>query len=130
MARAARITGSVAEAGGTLLSIFGSFMSGVQIGQGINEFSEGKAGAGTTDVAAGGANLGVNLALTAAATTGTIGAGAALTLGLVAGGGITVAAASGHAAANNEPTPIDVMDKAYGTHFGNIYLWIRGDYSN
>ena len=40
-----------------------------------------------------------------------------------------VASESVHAAINHEPTPIDVMDKAYGTHFGNIYGWVTGVYS-
>jgi RHS repeat-associated protein len=30
---------------------------------------------------------------------------------------------------NDEPTPIDVADKFYGTHFGDIAGWVAGDYA-
>jgi RHS repeat-associated protein len=33
------------------------------------------------------------------------------------------------AAVKGEPTPIDVADKFYGTHFGDIYGWVTGQYA-
>jgi RHS repeat-associated protein len=129
LAATGRVAGQALRVAGAGLAVLGSAASGVQIGGGINQIAEGHVASGTTDIAAGGAGLGVNLALTAAVGAGTIGAGAAAVVGGIAGGGIMVATGSVHAAINNEPTPIDVMDKAYGTHFGNIYGWVTGAYS-
>ena len=55
---------------------------------------------------------------------------------VVVGGAVVAAVGSGFlvcltasAAADGEKTPIDIADKYYGTHFGDVKGWIQGQYS-
>jgi hypothetical protein len=68
-------------------------------------------------------------------------AGAAVEAGIpaaelvVVGGAVIAAVGSGvlvcataSAAADGEETPIDIADKYYGTHFSDVFGWLRGQY--
>jgi len=123
----ARLTG-IARNAGAILGLLGPLFSGLQIGHGVNQLVAGAKASGATDIATGGAGLGVDIALASAAAAGTVTAFSAAVLGAVAGGGIMAAAGSAHAAIEGEPSPIDVMDKAYDTHFGDMVPWVTGTY--
>jgi hypothetical protein len=63
------------------------------------------------------------------------GAGGAVGEVVVVGGAVVAAVGSGvlvcltaRAAANGEKTPIDIADRYYGTHFGDIKGWVHGQY--
>ncbi|WNG24114.1 hypothetical protein F0U62_08820 [Cystobacter fuscus] len=63
------------------------------------------------------------------------GAGGAVGEAVVVGGAVVAVVGSGflvcltaRAAADGEKTPIDVADKYYGTHFGDVKGWIQGQY--
>jgi hypothetical protein len=47
---------------------------------------------------------------------------------VLAGVSVGIAAVTVDAAIKGEDTPLDVADKFYGTHFGDIYGWVKGDY--
>ena len=80
--------------------------------------------------AAGGTLSSVGSTLMAEVSAGPVAAGAVTGVAVVGAVGATVLAGETvRAAVAGEDTPIDVMDKAYGTHFGDIYGWIKGDYS-
>lgn len=67
-----------------------------------------------------------------ASTGEAVGAGKALVAcgAIVAAvGSIVLLGATVRATMKGEETPIDVADKFYGTHFGDIGKWIQGDYS-
>ena len=55
----------------------------------------------------------------------------AVTVGafVAAAGSVALVGTSAYAAAKGREDPIDVADKFYGTHFGNIYGWVTGVYS-
>ncbi|MFL5347447.1 MAG: hypothetical protein ACJ8AT_21895, partial [Hyalangium sp.] len=63
------------------------------------------------------------------------GTGAAAGEALVTGGAVVAAAGSvlllcftAKAVVAGEQTPIDIADKFYGTHFGDVSEWVRGRY--
>jgi hypothetical protein len=139
--------GEVAEAGHTALEGLGKVASvaeagkaGWEIGTGLDEaVVQGHKAEGATKIVAGGASLGVTIAEVAAAASETAaaastGAAAVATAGVAAagvaaGGSILLAKETAEAAIKGEETPIDVADKFYGTHFGDIAGWVKGDYS-
>ncbi len=49
---------------------------------------------------------------------------------LVAIASVGLAAETARAAIKGEETPIDVADKFYGTHFGDIAGWVSGAYAH
>jgi hypothetical protein len=64
------------------------------------------------------------------------GAGVAAGEVVVVGGAVVAAVGSGllvcltaSAAANGEKTPIDIADRYYGTHLGDVKGWVQGQYS-
>jgi hypothetical protein len=64
-----------------------------------------------------------------------VGAGGAAGEVVVVGGAVVAAVGSGllvcltaSAAAQGEKTPIDIADKYYGTHFGDVKGWVQGGY--
>jgi RHS repeat-associated protein len=64
---------------------------------------------------------------------GSAGAGTAIVTGaavVAAAGSVALLGATIHSAASGEPTPIDVADKFYGTHFGDIVGWVQGRYAS
>ena len=87
----------------------------------------GTAAARTVASAAGSAwsVLTAEVAAGTAATAAVTGAAILAAVGSVALAGETI-----HAAATGQETPIDVADKFYGTHFGHISGWLRGEYSH
>ena len=117
-------------------AVAGSFMGGYQVGTGINQIVEGNKALGAVDIAEGGANLGLTIGTAAALKSGALVAeagaaagGLALAAGVAAGVSVGLAAETARAAIKGEETPIDVADKFYGTHFGDIYGWVTGAYS-
>lgn len=119
------------------LAVLGALTGGIQVGSGINKIIEGKAVNGAIDVGEGSANLGLSIGTAVAVkagvlttetglAAGTLTAGA----GLAAAGSVMLLAETARAASMGEDTPIDVADKFYGTHFGDIYGWVKGDYSH
>jgi hypothetical protein len=120
------------------LAVAGALAGGVQVGSGVNKmlFEDGHAAEGAVDVAEGSANLGMSIGTMAAVKSGALVAeggiaagGVALFAGVAAGAAVMLAAETARAAINGEETPVDVADKFYGTHFGNVVGWIAGDYS-
>jgi hypothetical protein len=116
--------------------IGGSFLGGYQVGQGINQIIEGEKALGAIDIAEGSANLGLTIGTAAALKSGALVAeagaaagGLALAAGVAAGASVGLAAETARAAIKGEETPIDVADKFYGMHFGDIYGWVTGAYS-
>lgn len=119
-----------------ILAAVGSFAGGVQIGTGINQMSEGKTAEGAINIGEGTANLGLSIGTMAFIKSGAliaeggIAAGSLATAaGLAAGGSVILVAETVRAAVQGAETPIDVADKYYGTHFGDIYGWVTGAYS-
>jgi len=114
------------------LSILGAAAGGVQVGGGVNKMIEGKAAEGAIDVGEGSVNLGLSIGTAIAAKSGALvveGGIAAGSLGVAAGvaAGVSVgiAAETARAGIKGEQTPIDVMDKAYGTGFGDTHRWFQ-----
>jgi hypothetical protein len=70
----------------------------------------------------------LTIAATQALGAGTVTAGAIFWPATLAGGSIWLLSSTIHAALEGRDTPIDVLDKKIGTHFGNIVGWISGDY--
>jgi RHS repeat-associated protein len=126
------LSGAKSMAGGTL-AVAGSALGGWQVGSGINAVIEGRTGEGAVDIAEGGANLAMSLGGAYAVKTGAlvVGGGSVLATaaGAAAGVSVALAAETVRAAMKGEPTPVDVADAFYGTHFGDIAGWVRGDYS-
>jgi hypothetical protein len=79
------------------------------------------------------ARFGISQAGRLAAGAGRALAAVASPLGLVTALAVVsvgLAAESTRAAIKGEDTPVDVADKFYGTHFGDIYGWVTGAYAN
>ena len=51
-------------------------------------------------------------------------------VGVALVGSLVLVGVTIHSAASGEPTPIDIADKFYGTHFGDIVGWVVGRYSS
>jgi hypothetical protein len=100
----------------------------VQIGSGVRQFAEGERALGAIDVAEGSASLGMTLSTSAAVKAGAIAAGSGAAASIAAGGSVALVAETARAAVRGEPTPIDVADRFYGTHFGDIHGWVTGAY--
>ena len=118
------------------LAVVGALTGGIQVGGGINKIIEGKAADGAIDVGEGSANLGLSIGTAVAVKAGVLTAETGLAAGtltagagLAAAGSVVLLAETARAASKGEETPIDVADKFYGTHFGDIYGWVSGDYS-
>jgi RHS repeat-associated protein len=131
-----RVSGRVLEGIGKFAAVFGSLLGGVQVGTGIDMMINGKVGEGAVNVGEGSANLGLSIGTTAAVKAGVLTTEAGLAAGVVttgaglaAAGSIFLVAETARAAIKGEETPIDIADKFYGTHFGNIYGWVTGAYS-
>ena len=126
------LNGAKTVAGGTL-AVAGSAVGGWQVGSGINAVIEGRTGEGAVDIVEGGSNLAMNIGGAYAVKTGAIvvggGSAMATAAGVAAGASVALAAETVRAAMKGEPTPVDVADKFYGTHFGDIAGWVRGDYA-
>jgi RHS repeat-associated protein len=124
------VAGKVVQVGG---GIVGSAAGGWQVGTGINQLAEGKTAEGAISVTEGSVNLGMTIGVPALMKAGVVVAGgsaAAVTgVTLVATASVGLAAETARAAVKGEETPIDVADKFYGTHFGDIYGWVTGAYS-
>jgi len=124
------VAGKALEVGGGVL---GSATGGWQVGTGIDQLAQGKTGEGTVNVAEGGVNLGMTIGVPALVKSGAIVAGggaiAVTAVTLVATASVGLAAETARAAVKGEETPLDVADKFYGTHFGDIYGWASGKYS-
>ena len=130
--RAVAVGNTVIEGGAKALAVAGAALGGYQVGTGIDQIANGKVGLGLVDVGEGGANLALSIGTAHAVKTGAIlaetGAAAAtvtLAAGVAAGVSIGIAAETARAAVKGEATPVDVMDKAYGTGFGDIHGWIQ-----
>ena len=126
----------VAKGLGVAGAVVGSAVGGYQVGKGINKMFEGKAGEGAVDVGEGTANLGLTIGVAVAlkakvvvVEAGAAAGGVAALAGIAAAGSVTLAAETARAAVRGEETPLEVADKFYGTHFGNIYGWVTGAYS-
>jgi hypothetical protein len=127
LAAQARAMGAAAIGGlGKAASVVGAAGAGWQTGKGIEGLIEGRGGAGI-DLAEGAANLGLSVgapwavhtgALTA--ETGAAAGGTALLAGLAAGGSVALAAETARAAREGRDTPVDIADKYYGTHLGDL----------
>lgn len=126
------LSGAKSAVGGTL-AVAGSALGGWQVGSGVNAVIEGRTGEGAVDIAEGGANLAMSIGGAYAVKTGAIvvggGSAMATAAGVAAGASVALAAETVRAAMKGEPTPIDVADQFYGTHFGDIAGWVRGDYA-
>jgi RHS repeat-associated protein len=124
------VAGKAIEVGGGIL---GAATGGWQTGTGIDEITQGKTKLGAVDLGEGTANLAMTIGVPALVKTGTIAAGAgaaAVTVAtLAATASVGLAAETARAAIKGQETPIDVADKFYGTHFGDIYGWVTGAYS-
>jgi hypothetical protein len=118
------------------LAVAGSGLSGYQVGTGIDKMLDPRTRAdGAVDVGQGTANLALSIGVpidvkTGAIVTeaGTLVGATATAAGLAAGVSVGLAAETVRAAVRGQDTPIDVMDKAYGTHLGDIYEWVNGVY--
>jgi hypothetical protein len=118
------------------LGVIGAGLGGYKVGTGIDELVQGKTAEGAINVSEGSAELGLSIGTAIAVKKGVLIAeggitagGTAVAAGLAAGFSVLLAAESARAAVRGEETPIDVMDKAYGTHFGDIAGWVSGKYS-
>lgn len=132
-----RVQGRSLEMLGKGAAVVGAFLGGYQVGSGLNQMIEGHLALGAIDVVEGSANLGLSIGTTAAVKSGVLvaEAGAAagtltVAAGAAAAASVALAAETARAAVKGEPTPIDVADKYYGTHFGDIAGWVAGRYSN
>jgi RHS repeat-associated protein len=131
------VAGQVLRGLGTIAAVGGSLAGGMQVGTGVDKMLNGKVGEGAVDVGEGSANLGLSIGTTAAVKAGVITteaglAAGALTVGagLAAAGSVLLVAETARAAVKGGETPIDIADKFYGTHFGDIYGWVTGAYSS
>jgi RHS repeat-associated protein len=136
LGKVARVGGKALEVGGKALSVTGSAASGYKVGTGLNQIAEGKKALGAVNVGEGTANLGLSIGTALAVKSGAVvaeagiaAAGVALLAGAAAATSIVIAAETARAAVKGEETPIDIADKFYGTHFGDIYGWVTGAYS-
>jgi hypothetical protein len=118
------------------LNVADAALGGIQVGTGLDQIVQGNVGLGAVDVAEGSANLGLSIGTTAAVKSGALVAeggiaagGVALAASIAAAASVGLAAETARAAVKGEETPLDVMDKAYGTHFGDIGGWISGRYA-
>jgi hypothetical protein len=121
---------------GVVGALVGSAVGGYQVGTGINKMIEGKTDEGAVDVGEGTANLGLTIGVAVAVKAkvilveaGAAAGGVAALAGVAAAGSVMLAAETARTAVKGEETPIDVADKFYGTHFGDIAGWISGEYS-
>jgi hypothetical protein len=128
----ASVTGKLLSAGakaakvvGKILAVEGALVGGAQVGGGINKIAGGDVLGGAIDIAEGASDLGLSIATEAGLAAG----GLATAAGLAAAGGIGLAAETARAASNGQLTPIDVADRFYGTHSGDIAGWMSGAYS-
>ncbi|MBN2319927.1 MAG: RHS repeat-associated core domain-containing protein [Acidobacteria bacterium] len=80
--------------------------------------------------ATGSALSSVCSALTAEVATGPVATAGVTGAAIVAAAGsVVLAEESVRAAVTGQDTPIDVADKYFGTHFGDMYGWVTGAYS-
>jgi RHS repeat-associated protein len=130
LSKALKVAGQVVEVGGGVL---GSATGGWQVGTGLDELAHGKTGEGVINVAEGSVNLGMTIGVPALVKSGAViaggGAVAVTVVTLAATASVGLAAETARAAVKGEETPLDVADKFYGTHFGDIYGWATGAYS-
>jgi RHS repeat-associated protein len=128
----ARLTGGTLKVLGGALAVAGAGLAGWQVGSGIEQIIEGRTALGAIDVVQGIASLAMNVGAPAAVKAGAIvtggSAAAAAVVGLAAGVSVGIAAETARAAVEGRATPLDVADKFYGTHFGDIYGWVTGSY--
>jgi RHS repeat-associated protein len=134
--RSGRVGGVLSRGATTVggaMFIFGVTASSMQVTSGAMRIAKGETALGAIDVTEGAANLSMSIGAPAAVKSGAIaaggGAGALAAAGLAAGGSLALAAETARAAVRGEPTPIDVADKFYGTHFGDIHGWVTGVYA-
>jgi hypothetical protein len=130
LSKVAKVAGKAVEVGGGIL---GAATGGWQTGTGIDELAHGQAKMGAVDLAEGATNLAMTIGVPALIKSGTIvagaGAAAVTVTTLAATASVGLAAETARAAIQGKETPIDVADKFYGTHFGDIYGWATGAYS-
>ncbi|MFB3885321.1 MAG: SpvB/TcaC N-terminal domain-containing protein [Thermodesulfobacteriota bacterium] len=119
-----------------VLAGVGTALALYEMGSGAKEIVQGETASGTISVVEGAANLGLSVGVPLAvkggaliAEGGFLATATATAAGLAAGGSVMLAAETARAAVKGEETPIDVADKFYGTHFGDIYGWVTGVYS-
>ncbi len=125
-----KVAGKVLEVGGGTL---GAATGGWQVGTGIDQLAQGKTGEGAINLTEGSVNLGMTIGVPVLLKSGALvaggGAAAVTVVTLVATASVGLAAETARAAIKGEETPIDVADKFYGTHFGDIGGWVTGAYS-
>ena len=113
--------------------MLGAATGGWQVGTGADQLAHGKTGEGVINVTEGSINLGMTIGVPALMKSGAIvaGGGAAAVTGvtLLATASVGLAVETARNAVKGEETPLDVADKFYGTHFGDIYGWVTGAYS-
>ncbi|OHV58803.1 SpvB/TcaC N-terminal domain-containing protein [Pseudofrankia sp. BMG5.36] len=148
---ATRISG--AASGGMTRVLSGARSLGGTLKQGVKSMIPGSdvydyvkytVGGGSLAAGAQAMQVGVRMAASSAGTalrtaatvlTTTVEAGAAGTAAMTgaavvaAAGSVALAGATVHAAATGQSTPVDVADRYWGTHFGDIYGWATGQYS-
>jgi len=125
-----KVAGQVVEVGGGVL---GAATGGWQVGTGVDQLAHGNTGEGAINVTEGTVNLGMTIGVPALVKSGAVVAGggavAVTAVTLVATASVGLAAETARSAIKGEETPIDVADKFYGTHFGDIVGWVSGAYS-
>ena len=85
------------------------------------------------NVSEGAVNVGMTIGVPALLKGGAViaggGAVAVTAVTLAATASVGLAAETARSAIKGEETPIDVADKFYGTHFGDMAGWFSGSYS-
>jgi RHS repeat-associated protein len=109
--------------------LLGVFSTGQDIGKGVDQILMGKTSSGIQNITSNGLLLALDFASVAAVAAGTVTAGVATVGTVIASSSIFLATETIDSAQEGRITPIEVMDNAYGTHFGDIIGWVKGDYN-